>query len=62
MTSLPSPTTVPAISMSPTGTVTLRLIVDKQAEIAARVEGLAAFSAQLDDVRSTLEAAPPPPA
>jgi DNA-binding transcriptional MerR regulator len=37
-----------------------RLIDDKQAEIAARIEELSAFAAQLDSVRSALQASPPP--
>ncbi len=40
----------------------VRLIADKQTEITARIEELAAFSAQLDDVRRSLDAAPPPAA
>ena len=38
----------------------VRLIDDKRAEIAARIEELAAFAAQLDGVRASLEASPPP--
>ena len=38
------------------------LIEDKQAEIAQRVADLQQLSAQLDVVRATLEAQPPPPA
>jgi len=38
----------------------VRLIDDKQAEIAARIEELTAFAAQLDGVRVSLEASPPP--
>jgi DNA-binding transcriptional MerR regulator len=41
-------------------TEVLRLIDDKKAEIASRISELAAFSAQLDDVRAELEATPPP--
>lgn len=37
-----------------------RLIDDKQAEIASRIEELADFAAQLDTVRATLDASPPP--
>ena len=37
-----------------------RLIDDKKAEIAARIEELAAFSAQLDSVLAELNATPPP--
>ena len=40
----------------------MRLIDDKQAEIAARIEELTAFAAQLDGVRASLEASPPPAA
>ena len=40
----------------------IRLINDKQAEIAARVAELQDFSAELDGVRAALEAAPPPQA
>jgi DNA-binding transcriptional MerR regulator len=39
-----------------------RLIDDKQAEIAARIEELTTFAAQLDGVRAALEASPPPTA
>jgi len=39
-----------------------RLIDDKLAEIASRIEELTTFAAQLDGVRATLEASPPPPA
>jgi DNA-binding transcriptional MerR regulator len=39
-----------------------RLIDDKQAEIVARIEELTAFAAQLDGVRASLEASPPPSA
>ncbi|HSV37468.1 MAG TPA: MerR family transcriptional regulator [Nocardioidaceae bacterium] len=39
-----------------------RLIDDKKAEIAARIEELASFAAQLDAVRAELLAAPPPEA
>ena len=39
-----------------------RLIDDKQAEIVARIEELAAFAAQLDGVRASLEALSPPAA
>jgi DNA-binding transcriptional MerR regulator len=38
------------------------LIEDKRAEIAERIEELQRFTAQLDTVRTALEAAPPPPA
>lgn len=38
----------------------MRLVEDKQAEIAARIEDLTAFAAQLDGVRASLEASPPP--
>ena len=38
----------------------VRLIEDKQAEIAARIEDLTAFAAQLDGVRAALAASPPP--
>jgi DNA-binding transcriptional MerR regulator len=41
-------------------TEVLRLIDDKKTEIAARIEELAAFSAQLDAVRAELGATPPP--
>jgi DNA-binding transcriptional MerR regulator len=37
-----------------------RLIDDKQAEIASRIEELTTFAAQLDSVRAALEEAPPP--
>ncbi len=37
-----------------------RLIADKKLEIAARIEELTAFAAQLDSVRTILEATPPP--
>lgn len=37
-----------------------RLIEDKKAEIAARIEELATFAAQLDSVRTILESTPPP--
>jgi DNA-binding transcriptional MerR regulator len=37
-----------------------RLIDDKQAEVASRIEELTAFAAQLDRARATLEASPPP--
>ena len=40
----------------------VRLIEEKQAEIADRMAELQQFSAQLDDVRATLEAESPPPA
>jgi DNA-binding transcriptional MerR regulator len=39
-----------------------RLIEEKKAEIAARIEELATFAAQLDAVRAVLEASPPPQA
>lgn len=39
-----------------------QLIEGKQAEIAARIAELASFAAQLDTVRETLEASPPPAA
>jgi DNA-binding transcriptional MerR regulator len=39
-----------------------RLIDEKQAEVATRIKELRAFAAQLDEVRETLEASPPPPA
>jgi DNA-binding transcriptional MerR regulator len=39
-----------------------QLIEDKQIEIAARIAELEQFAAQLDAVRATLEASPPPPA
>jgi DNA-binding transcriptional MerR regulator len=39
-----------------------RLVHDKQAEIVARIEELTAFAAQLDGVRASLEASPPPAA
>lgn len=39
-----------------------RLIDDKKAEIAARIEELNVFSADLDSVRTILESSPPPPA
>jgi len=38
------------------------LIAEKQAEVAARIKELKAFAAQLDSVRATLEASPPPAA
>jgi DNA-binding transcriptional MerR regulator len=38
----------------------IRLIEDKQAEIVARIKDLTAFAAQLDGVRASLEASPPP--
>ena len=38
----------------------VRLIDDKRAEIAARIEELTAFAAQLDGVRASLKASPPP--
>lgn len=37
-----------------------RLIDDKKAEIAAHIEELTNFAAQLDAVRTTLESSPPP--
>ena len=37
-----------------------RLIDDKKIEIAARINELAAFAAQLDSVRLVLESSPPP--
>lgn len=40
----------------------VRLIEDKQAEIAERIAELQQFSAQLDDVRARLQAESPPPA
>jgi DNA-binding transcriptional MerR regulator len=40
----------------------VRLIDNNQAEIAARIEELTAFAAQLDGVRAALEASPPPAA
>ena len=40
----------------------IRLIDDKQAEVASRIAELTAFAAQLDNVRATLETSPPPPA
>ena len=40
----------------------VRLIDGKQAEIAARIEELTAFAAQLDGVRASLKASSPPPA
>ena len=40
----------------------VRLIEDKQAEIADRITELQQFSAQLDDVRVRLESEAPPPA
>ena len=40
----------------------IRLIADKQAELAERIAELQRFSAQLEDVRTRLEAAAPPPA
>lgn len=39
-----------------------RLIDQKKEEVAARISELAAFAAQLDDVRAILESSPPPPA
>ena len=39
-----------------------RLIDDKQAEIADRIEELGRFATQLDMVRAALAASPPPPA
>lgn len=39
-----------------------QLIDEKRAEIAERVDELQRFAAQLETVRSALEAAPPPPA
>lgn len=39
-----------------------QLIEDKRAEIAERIDELQRFAAQLDTVRSALEAAPPPQA
>lgn len=39
-----------------------RLIDEKKAEVASRIKELRAFAAQLDSVRATLEAAPPPAA
>jgi DNA-binding transcriptional MerR regulator len=38
----------------------IRLIEHKQAEIAAHIENLTAFAEQLDGVRASLEASPPP--
>ena len=38
----------------------VRLIDDKLAEIAARIEELTSFAAQLDSVRTILESSPPP--
>jgi hypothetical protein len=38
------------------------LIDEKKAEVAARIKELRAFAAQLDGVRATLEASPPPDA
>jgi DNA-binding transcriptional MerR regulator len=40
----------------------IRLISDKQSEIAARVAELTEFSAQLESVRTSLETSPPPAA
>lgn len=40
----------------------IRLIDDKEAEIAARIQELTAFAAQLNSVRTILESSPPPPA
>jgi DNA-binding transcriptional MerR regulator len=40
----------------------IRLIEEKQAEVTERIAELQQFSAQLDDVRSRLEAEVPPPA
>ena len=40
----------------------IRLVEDKQAEIAERIAELQQFSAQLDDVRARLQAQSPPPA
>jgi DNA-binding transcriptional MerR regulator len=40
----------------------LCLIDEKRAEISARIEELEAFSRELDGVRASLEASPPPPA
>ena len=40
----------------------VRLIDDKQAEIATRIEELTAFASQLSGVRVSLEASPPPAA
>ncbi len=40
----------------------IRLIEDKQSEIADRIAELQRFSAQLDDVRTRLESVAPPPA
>jgi len=40
----------------------MRLIDDKQAEIATRIKELRAFARQLDDVRISLEQTAPPPA
>ena len=37
-----------------------RLIEDKKAEIAARIQELTTFAAQLDSVRTILESTPPP--
>jgi DNA-binding transcriptional MerR regulator len=39
-----------------------RLIDEKQAEIGARIQELVALSSQLEGVRATLDAAPPPAA
>ena len=39
----------------------LRLVEDKQAEIADRIAELQQFAAQLDDVRARLQAEAPPP-
>ena len=39
-----------------------RLIDDKKAEVALRIKELREFAGQLDSVRATLEASPPPPA
>ncbi len=40
----------------------VRLIDDKRAEIAAQIAELASFDRELDGVRATLVASPPPPA
>jgi hypothetical protein len=34
--------------------------IDKQVEITTRIEELRTFAAQLDDVRASLQASPPP--
>src|SRR5688572_4514377 len=39
-----------------------RLIDEKKAEVTSRIKELRAFAAQLDSVRATLEASPPPAA